>query len=91
MYSSNFKDWGDEPLRLPAQDPFCGRGFITTDGAAWEPSRALLKPESNRANTVVGLEGLGKALEKMMGKIPDDGGTVDLQALFFGLVSNSLL
>ncbi|KAL8895839.1 MAG: hypothetical protein Q9192_003407, partial [Flavoplaca navasiana] len=85
VYSSNFKDWGVEPLRLPAQDPFCGRGFITTDGAAWEHSRALLKRGFNKANIVAGLEGLGKALEKMMGKIPDDGGTVDLQALLFDL------
>ncbi|KAL9640100.1 MAG: hypothetical protein Q9204_000852 [Flavoplaca sp. TL-2023a] len=91
VYSSNFKDWGVEPLRLPAQDPFCGRGFITTDGAAWQHSRVLLKPGFNRANIVAGLEGLGKALEKMMGKIPDDGRTVDLQALFFDLVSTSLL
>ncbi|KAL8852436.1 MAG: hypothetical protein Q9221_002666 [Calogaya cf. arnoldii] len=85
VYSSNSKDWGIEPLRLPAQDPFCGRGFITTDGAAWEHSRALLKPGFNRANIVAGLEGLGKALDKMMDKIPSDGGTVDLQALFFDL------
>ncbi|KAL8980864.1 MAG: hypothetical protein Q9205_004182, partial [Flavoplaca limonia] len=82
VYSSNFKDWGIEPLRLPAQDPFCGRGFITTDGAAAEYSRALLKPGFNRANIVAGLAGLGKALEKMMGKILDDRGTVDLQAFF---------
>ncbi len=87
VYSSDFRNWGVEPLRLPAQDPFCGRGFITTDGAAWEHSRALLKPGFNRANIVAGLEGLGEALEKMMNKIPSDGGTVDLQALFFDLVS----
>lgn len=87
VYSSDFQNWGVEPLRLPAQDPFCGRGFTTTDGPAWEHSRALLKPGFNRANIVAGLEGLGKALEKMMDKIPSDGGTVDLQALFFDLVS----
>lgn len=87
VYSSDFRNWGVEPLRLPAQDPFCGRGFITTDGAAWEHSRALLNPGFNRANIVAGLEGLGEALEKMMNKIPSDGGTVDLQALFFDLVS----
>lgn len=87
VYSNDFQNWGVEPLRLPAQDPFCGRGFITTDGPAWEHSRALLKPGFNRANIVAGLEGLGKALEKMMDKIPSDGGTVDLQALFFDLVS----
>ncbi|KAI4235845.1 MAG: hypothetical protein LQ349_002884, partial [Xanthoria aureola] len=85
VYSSDFRNWGVEPLRLPAQDPFCGRGFITTDGAAWEHSRAMLKPGFNRANIVAGLEGLGEALDKMMNKIPSDGETVDLQALFFDL------
>ncbi|KAL8840806.1 MAG: hypothetical protein Q9176_003653 [Flavoplaca citrina] len=94
VYSSNFKDWGIEPLRLPAQDPFCGRGFITTDGAAAEYSRALLKPGFNRANIVAGLAGLGKALEKMMGKILDDRGTylgTSTEFLFgesFGALSN---
>ncbi|KAL8998408.1 MAG: hypothetical protein Q9169_002536 [Polycauliona sp. 2 TL-2023] len=85
VYSTNFKDWGVKPLRLPAQDPFCGRGFITTDGAAWEHSRSLLKPGFSRASIVAGLEGLGKALDKMIDKIPRDGGKVDLQALFFDL------
>ena len=26
------KDWGIQPFRLPAMNPFCGKGFITTDG-----------------------------------------------------------
>ncbi|KAL8669531.1 MAG: hypothetical protein Q9168_005875, partial [Polycauliona sp. 1 TL-2023] len=85
VYSTNSKAWGVEPLRLPAQEPFCGRGFITTDGPAWEHSRSLLKPGFNRANIVAGLEGLGKALDRMMAKIPINGKAVDLQALFFDL------
>ena len=35
VFASKFQHWGVEPVRLPAQFPFCGRGFITTDGAAW--------------------------------------------------------
>lgn len=40
VFFTNFNDWGVEPVRLPAQRPFCGRGFITTDGSAWDHSRA---------------------------------------------------
>ena len=36
------RDWAIEPLRLRVMQPFCGRGFITTEGVTWKRSRALL-------------------------------------------------
>ena len=50
VWVSKFKDWGVEPVGLPAQNPFWGRGFITMDGPRWEYSRALLKPSFDKAN-----------------------------------------
>ena len=44
------KYWGMQPIRLSAFDPFCGVGFVTTDGPIWEHARALLKPSFNKAN-----------------------------------------
>lgn len=85
VFSSRSKDWGVEPIRLPAQDPFCGRGFITTDGPAWEHSRALLKPSFNRAN-IADLSTLENCLKITIGCIPRDGSSVDLQSLFSNLV-----
>ena len=86
IWVSNFKDWGVQPVRLPAQDPFCGVGFITTDGSIWEHSRALLKPSFNRAN-MTNLPTLERYLHLVIDRIPKDGSTVDLQPLFFNLVS----
>lgn len=85
VFSSNFNDWGVEPVRLPAQDPFCGRGFITTDGPSWEHSRSLLRPSFNRGNAV-DLFTLETYLSKVIDRIPRDGSTVDLQPLLFSLV-----
>jgi cytochrome P450 len=41
---SHWPHWGIEPARLTAMEPFCGKGFITTDGQAWQTSRTALKP-----------------------------------------------
>ena len=89
VYVANFKDWGVQLVRLPAQEPFCGRGFITTDGTQWEHSRALLKPSFNRAN--IDIVGLERGLQLILGRIPKDGSSVDLQPLFLQLVSQSAL
>ena len=86
IWVSNYKDWGVQPVRLPAQYPFCGVGFITTDGPIWEHSRALLKPSFNRAN-MTDLTTLEKYLQLVIDRIPRDGSTIDLQPLFFNLVS----
>ena len=88
VFSSNFNDWGVEALRLPAQYPFCGRGFITTDGPAWEHSRALLRPSFNKAHAI-DLPALEQHLRHVLDRIPKDGSTVDLQDLLFSLVSSS--
>jgi len=85
---TKFEDWGVQSSRLPALGPFVGRGFLTTDGPHWEHSRALLKPSLRRAN-ISNLEPFERSLQEMMGKIPRDGTTIDLQAFFFDLVSFS--
>ena len=89
VYVAKSKDWGVQPIRLPAQEPFCGRGFITTDGNQWEHSRALLKPSFNKAN--IDIIGLERGLKLVLGRIPKDGSAVDLQPLFLQLVSQSAM
>ncbi len=85
VFSTKFGDWGVEPVRLPAQLPFCGRGFITTDGAAWEHSRSLLRPSFIRGNAV-DIPTLEIYLRKAIDRVPRDGSTFDLQPLLFSLV-----
>lgn len=84
VWVSNFNHWGVQPLRLPVQDIFCGRGFITTDGAKWEHSRQLLKPCFNKAN-LSNLSFLEESLQKVFKRLPRDQSTVDLQVLLSDL------
>lgn len=90
VFSSKWNDWGVEAVRLPAQFPFCGRGFITTDGAAWEHSRSLLRPSFYKGNAVH-LPTLELYLKQVLDRIPKDGSTVDLQPLLYSLVRSTVI
>lgn len=85
IWVAEFKDWAVEPARLPAQSPFCGRGYITTDCPRREHTRALLKPSFNKAN-MTDLSTFGGYVRMALDQIPRDGSTGDLQSLFFNLV-----
>jgi cytochrome P450 monooxygenase len=85
-YNTNNKDWGYEPIRLPVMGPFCGRGFITTDGDTWKTSRALLRPTFSKAN-ISDLSYFQASVDSMLRKIPRDCSKVDLQPLLAILVS----
>lgn len=87
-YATNNKDWGYEPMRLPVMGPFCGRGFITTDGATWKASRALLRPTFSKAN-VSDLSPFQRSVDSFLQQIPRDGSIVDMQPLIATLVSVS--
>ena len=91
VFSSNFNDWGVEPVRLPAGYLFCGRGFLTTDDPAWERSRSLLRPRFQKGYALnlpaLNLPALEKHLRHVLDRIPHDGSMVDLQPLLFQLVS----
>lgn len=79
------RDWGVEPLRLQVMEPFCGRGFITTDGAPWKHSRALLKSSFSGSN-ISDLSLFQSSLDLLIDRIPDNGTTIDLQQLFSTMV-----
>ena len=83
VFSSNAKIWG-VAYRLPALGPYCGAGFLTTDGAAWEHSRALLAPSFLKSN-ISDHTDYAHYLDLMIEKIPKNGETVDLQKLLFSL------
>ena len=84
VYSTRFADWGVQPVRLPVMRAFCGEGFLTADGAAWDFGRALLKPSFRRVN-ISDLSALEDHLQLLLARIPADGATVDLQPLLFDL------
>lgn len=64
--------------------PFLGEGIFSTDGAAWQHSRNLLRPCFTRSQ-VGDVELLEQHLQHLLLKIPRDGSMVDLQPLFFSL------
>ncbi|KAF7945536.1 hypothetical protein EAE96_010303 [Botrytis aclada] len=85
VYSTNHNDWGYEPSRLAVMGPFCGRGFITTDGETWQKARALLRPTFSKSN-ISDLSSYKVDVEEFLRRIPDDGiTTVDLQPLLSNL------
>lgn len=63
---------------------FLGEGIFSTDGAAWQHSRNLLRPCFVRSQ-VDDVELLEQHLQQLLLKVPRDGSTVDLQPLFFSL------
>ena len=90
VWVTKFKDWGVEPVRLPAMGTFCGRGLLTTEGPRWEYSRALLKPSFTKAN-MTDLSVFEGYVRLVLDQIPRDGSTVDLQPLFFNLVRSQYI
>ena len=83
VFNTNAKTWG-VAYRMPALGPYCGAGFLTTDGQAWEHSRALLAPSFLKTN-ISDHTDYAHYLDLMIEKIPEGGETVDLQKLLFSL------
>lgn len=84
----DFKKWALGSRRRDAFVPLLGHGIFTTDGAAWQASRDLLRP--NFARSQVGdLATYEIHVDQLIKAIPKDGSTVNLQDLFFMLTMDS--
>jgi cytochrome P450 len=84
VFSKNASDWGIQPLRLHNMNPFCGKGFITTDGDEWKISHDLLKPGFHRS-IISDLGPLEEHLSILLQQIPKDGSKFDLQPFILKL------
>ncbi|ETS74121.1 hypothetical protein PFICI_13987 [Pestalotiopsis fici W106-1] len=84
------RDFGVEPIRLPAMKYFCGEGFITTDGEVWSRSRKLLKPSFD-FNNLKDIDVLEQEVSSMIKNLPRNGSTVDLQPLLYVMFLHSAL
>jgi hypothetical protein len=83
--TTNFDDWGVEPIRGDSLAPFLGPGVLTHDGQIWKRARAMIRPIFHRAE-VADLENFELHVSSLLSLIPRDGRTVDLQPLFKRLV-----
>ena len=88
MLALNFKDWSLGSRRTDAFIPFLGRGIFTTDGAAWQHSREMLRPNFTRSQ-VGDLTTFEIHVGHLIENLPRNGSTVDLQELFFQLTMDS--
>lgn len=88
VLSVNFKDYQLSPLRTKVISKNFGHSIFTTNGAAWEQSRAMLRPSFSKSMTG-DLPVLEKHVANLVSKIPRDGQTVDLQELFPQLTMDS--
>ncbi|KAF2115633.1 cytochrome P450 [Lophiotrema nucula] len=81
---TNGNDFGVEPLRGESMGPFCGRGFLTSDGDAWMASRRMLKPCFGK-KYIEDMTDLNIGVERLAEKIQRAGDIVDLQPLLFDM------
>jgi cytochrome P450 len=68
--------------------PILGLGIFTADGAAWEHSRAMLRPNFVTSQ-LRDLNMFEVHVAELIRAIPADGSTLDLQDLFFDLTLDS--
>ncbi|MCJ1250812.1 hypothetical protein MMC30_008040 [Trapelia coarctata] len=88
VMSLQFKNFGLGSRRISSFLPLLGEGIFTTDGAAWQHSREMLRPNFVRSQ-VGDLAMFETHVNHLIQAIPRDGSTVDLAALFFRLTMDS--
>ncbi|TDZ40128.1 Cytochrome P450 monooxygenase fsdH [Colletotrichum trifolii] len=89
VISQNFQDYALAPFRQPALKHFLGDGIFTTDGAKWQSSRALLRPNFAR-DQIADLNALENHAQDLFALLPRDGvTTVNLQEHLFRFTLDS--
>ncbi|MCJ1469272.1 hypothetical protein MMC07_007905 [Pseudocyphellaria aurata] len=84
ILSLNFKSWGLREGREKSLGPLLGEGIFMTDGASWQHSRDMLRPNFVRSQ-IGDLPMFETHVKRLTEAIPRDGSTVDLQGLFYRL------
>jgi cytochrome P450 len=85
IFNTDFQSWGVQPLRLPVWDPLLGAGVMDTDGPHWKFSRDMVQPLFRREQ-ISDLSSFAQYVDRLIGLVPRDGSTVDLQPLFARLI-----
>lgn len=83
-----FPDYNLFGLRKKGFQSMFGKGIFSTDGAEWEHSRSMLRPNFVRSQ-VGDLATFESHIGHLIDAIPTDGSTVDLSDLFFDLTLDS--
>ncbi|KAB5576592.1 cytochrome P450 alkane hydroxylase [Coniochaeta sp. 2T2.1] len=81
MLSSNVDDWNFGVRRQFTSD-LLGDGIFTQEGQAWKHSRELLRPQV-AYRRYEDLEVFMEPIDDLLNSLPQSGGVVDLQPIFF--------
>ncbi|KAF2497096.1 putative cytochrome P450 alkane hydroxylase [Lophium mytilinum] len=87
IFATRYEDYGQSQTRKDALAIF-GPGIFTLDGAQWQASRALLRPNFVRSQ-ISDMSRLEVHVRQLIAKIPKNGEVVDLQPLFSELTMDS--
>jgi cytochrome P450 len=87
VFATNHRDYGIPQTRKDSLGIF-GPGIFTSDGKHWEASRGLLRPNFVRSQ-VGDMPALERHVSALIGKIPRDGRTIEMQELFADLTMDS--
>ncbi|KAF2803064.1 putative cytochrome P450 alkane hydroxylase [Mytilinidion resinicola] len=87
IFATRYEDYGQSQTRKDALAIF-GPGIFTLDGAQWQASRALLRPNFVRSQ-IGDMSRLEVHVRQLIEKIPKHGKVVDLQPLFGELTMDS--
>ncbi|KAL9047193.1 MAG: hypothetical protein Q9214_000178 [Letrouitia sp. 1 TL-2023] len=85
IFSTNFHDWGVQPLRLGPWGPMLGKGVMNMDGSFWKHSRDMVQPLFRREQAF-DLVAFDRHVARLLELLPRHGETVDLQPLFARLI-----
>ena len=88
ILATRFKDFVLSNRRRRAFMPLLGVGIFTSNGADWQHSRDLLRPNFVRSQ-VGDLDNFERHISGLIAAIPRNGGITDLQELFFQLTMDS--
>ena len=86
---SSWQDWGKVASRNSSSAPVLGNGIFSQDGAAWKRSRELVKPTFSRSE-IADLSTLSIYTDGLLGLLPGNGSTIDIQPLLHKLVLSPL-
>ncbi|KAI4209216.1 MAG: hypothetical protein LQ351_007832 [Letrouitia transgressa] len=85
IFSTNFHDWGVQPLRLGPWGPMLGKGVMNMDGLFWKHSREMVQPLFRREQAF-DLVTFDRHVARLLELLPRHRETVDLQPLFARLI-----
>ena len=86
VLSTQFENFGLQPIRYEGGKSFFGNGMLVMDGPQWKTSRTLIRPTFDVAH-IANLGRLGPFVDRLMNLLPRNGSTVDLFPLLKRMVS----